>query len=559
VVILLTVGLGLFFVLGVSAMRRQVSFLWALLPVPVAAGAAWDLIGSRRSRYRAWRLARFYRRGLQRVKGEWAREGITGEEFADSGHPYAADLNLFGEGSLFELLCVGRTSIGERGLANFLLETPTLDETRLRQDAVRELGARLDLREKVATLGEFEFCESKWATFDEWLKSPAVSFPRALPILMAITSALLAGLILAAFAGVGWTKVAIWIWLLIGIDAMIGAYFRKRTSKMLAEVRPLSTEIQVLREGLSLLESEQFQSVKLRQLVNRTQRASSSLKKLERLLNAIHQRDKEWFFIPSRVLLVGTQLCAAIGQWRGEHGEALRVWIAAWAEFEALNALAAYSYENPENAFPELSDGEARFEARGLAHPLLPGASSVVNDLTLNREAPFYIVSGSNMSGKSTLLRAIGMNAVLAYAGAPVRASTLRLSGLSIFASLSLVDSLLNGRSKFLVEVDRLKQAIESAVENRSVLFLIDEILSGTNSRDRRIAAEAVVRTLVDRGGIGALSTHDLALTEIAGGTNVHMGSRHETDPLDFDYILKPGVTREANALAIARMAGVPV
>jgi DNA mismatch repair ATPase MutS len=163
------------------------------------------------------------------------------------------------------------------------------------------------------------------------------------------------------------------------------------------------------------------------------------------------------------------------------------------------------------------------------------------------------------MSGKSTLLRAIGMNAVLAYAGAPVRASTLRLSGLSIFASLSLVDSLLNGRSKFLVEVDRLKQAIESAVENRSVLFLIDEILSGTNSRDRRIAAEAVVRTLVDRGGIGALSTHDLALTEIAGGTNVHMGSRHETDPLDFDYILKPGVTREANALAIARMAGVPV
>jgi DNA mismatch repair ATPase MutS len=168
------------------------------------------------------------------------------------------------------------------------------------------------------------------------------------------------------------------------------------------------------------------------------------------------------------------------------------------------------------------------------------------------------------MSGKSTFLRAIGLNAVLAFAGAPVRAHALRLSGLSIVASMSLVDSLLNGKSKFMAEVDRLRQAIESAAQDRPVLFLVDEIFSGTNSRDRRIAAESVVRTLVNRGAIGALSTHDLALTEIAStegmcGVNVHMGSRDERDPMDFDYRLKPGITQEANALAIARMAGVPV
>jgi DNA mismatch repair ATPase MutS len=152
----------------------------------------------------------------------------------------------------------------------------------------------------------------------------------------------------------------------------------------------------------------------------------------------------------------------------------------------------------------------------------------------------------------------------LAFAGAPVRTRALRLSELSVFASLSIVDSLLNGKSKFLAEVDRLRQAIESAARNRPVLFLVDEIFSGTNSRDRHIAAEAVVSTLVNRGGIGALSPHDLALTEIAGapgmnGVNVHMGSRAEGDPMDFDYRLKPGVTTETNALAIARMAGVPV
>jgi DNA mismatch repair ATPase MutS len=204
------------------------------------------------------------------------------------------------------------------------------------------------------------------------------------------------------------------------------------------------------------------------------------------------------------------------------------------------------------------------YEADSLGHPLLSHETCVRNNVQLNGDCRFLVVSGSNMSGKTTLLRAIGMNAVLAFAGAPVRAQALRLSRLSICASLSVVDSLLNGKSKFLAEMDRLRRTLETAVAGTPVLFLIDEILSGTNSRDRRIASEAVVRTLVNRGAIGALSTHDLALSEIAEleelrGMNMHTGSRDEGGPMDFDYLLKPGVTTEANALAIARMAGVPV
>ena len=229
-----------------------------------------------------------------------------------------------------------------------------------------------------------------------------------------------------------------------------------------------------------------------------------------------------------------------------------------------MNALAGYAHENPASTFPEFSTGtDARFEAQALGHPLLPEEACVLNDVHLSTQCRFYVVSGSNMSGKSTLLRAMGLNAVLASAGAPVRAQVLRLSKLSVCASLSVVDSLLQGKSKFLAEVDRLRQMV-TAAEGTPVLFLIDEILSGTNSRDRRVAAEAVVRTLVQRGAIGALSTHDLALTEIAEsegleGANVHMGSRDGSDPMDFDYRLKPGVTTESNALAIARMAGVAV
>jgi DNA mismatch repair ATPase MutS len=333
---------------------------------------------------------------------------------------------------------------------------------------------------------------------------------------------------------------------------------------MLGWLQPVSVETSLLRQGLDLLARERFQSTKLCRLVDQVHAGSAAIRKLERLLDALGERDKEWFYHFSRVLLIGTQLCFAIEQWRAEHGEALRIWLNVWAEFETLNALGAYAYENPENAFPEFSSDEACFEAREMGHPLMQQACCVVNDVALTRDHQFYVISGSNMSGKSTLLRSIGVNAVLAFAGAPVRARALRLSPLSIFASLSIVDSLLNGKSKFLAEVERLRMAIEATTEEKPVLFLIDEILSGTNSRDRRIAAEAVVRTLIDNGAIGVLSTHDLALTEIVNregmrGGNVHMGSRDGQNRMDFDYRLKAGVTKEANALAIARMAGVPV
>ncbi len=541
------------------------SFLWSALPILIAAASVRRVGKLHQSQSRLWRLKRFYARAVLRVKGEWARSGVAGAEFNDSDHVYAADLGIFGEGSLFELLCIARTSIGRRGLANYLLQAPSLEETRLRQEAVRELRGRTDLRERVATLGEFEFLESRHDTFDHWLDSPRLSFVRPLPALAAVTSALMAGMVVAGLLGIiSWAGVATWIFPLVALHSVVGLFFRSRVNRMTEWLRPVSSETRVLREGLQLLEAEQFQTAKLQALTEQVRNSSRSIRKLERLLDALEQRDKDWFYGPSRVLLAGTQLCMAVERWQREHGQSVRVWLKAWAEFEALNALAAYGYENPDNTFPELTEKEVCFEAQDLGHPLLSRAPCVVNDIELNPDSRIYIVSGSNMSGKSTLLRAIGLNAVLAFAGAPVRAGTLRLSGLSIFASLNIVDSLLNGKSKFLAEVHRLRQAIESSVPNRPVLFLVDEMFSGTNSRDRRIAAEAVIRTLVDRGAIGALSTHDLALTEIAdvegmSAVNVHMGSRTGEDPMDFDYRLKPGVTTESNAIAIARLAGVPV
>lgn len=561
----LALSVALLLILSVYAFRPKAGSWWPALSVPLIVASARCYRLSRQSGYRASRLAQFYRRSVERIGGKWAGNGASGEEFSDSAHIYSSDLDVFGEGSLFELLCTVRTANGKRGLAEFLLTTPPIEEILSRQEAVRELQGRIDLRERIALLGKYDFLESKWETFAEWLNSPPFAFNRWVSITAFITSALLAVIFLGGMSGlISWNAVASWMLPLVGFHAAVGLFFRARVNETTAWLRPVSVETQVFREGLLLLEQTQFQSDKLRRIADRVRNSSRSVRKLERLLNALNERNKEWFYAPSLFLLVGTQLCMAIENWRIENGAALRNWLDAWAEFEALNALGNYAYENPDNTFPVFSTGGAVFEATSLGHPLLSCESCVPNDVRLNGDCRFLVVSGSNMSGKSTLLRGIGLNAVLAFAGAPVRAQALRLSRLSLCASLSVVDSLLNGKSKFLAEMDRLRQTLEAATEGTPVLFLIDEILSGTNSRDRRIASEAVVRTLIDRGAIGAVSTHDLALSEIAElqelrGINVHTGSRNGGGPLDFDYLLKPGVANETNALAIAGMAGVPI
>src|ERR1700674_1008456 len=253
----------------------------------------------------------------------------------------------------------------------------------------------------------------------------------------------------------------------------------------------------------------------------------------------------------------------AVEQWRFDHSAALQIWLDSWAEFEALHSLANYAYENPGNSFPEVCS-ETRFEAEALGHPLLSMACCVRNDIQLGGESRFYIVSGSNMSGKSTLLRAIGLNAVLALAGAPVTCARMRVSLLYIGASMRTMDSLVDHRSRFYAEIERLRDIVDLARAGHPTLFLLDELLSGTNSHDRRIGAAAVIRSLVEGGAIGLVTTHDLALADIAetlGGRarNVHFEDYLEGGEIRFDYRLRTGVVERSNALELMRAVGLDV
>ena len=548
--------------LGLLCFRQQLSVTWLIVPLIMAVLSIQRIHQNRSAQSQSRRLQAYYERGVRRLTGQWMADSPTGEGFSLPGHPFAADLQLFGRNSLFQFLCTVRTAIGQSGLASYLLSAPPFDEILLRQAAVKELSGEVALRESIALLGELESSQLQPKIFEDWLDLPTVRVSRLLRLTFFVTSTALFALILAAIAQVAtWGLAANGIFLILIFHSIAGLVFRDKLKHLLSWLHPMSVEIETLQEGLLLLAPTKFGSRKLRALATAVGVSSQPVRNLSRLLTMMDSRNKEWFYVPSLMMLVGTQLYLAIEQWRARHGKSLRAALSAWAEFEALNALANYTYENPGNAFPTFSTGAADFDAKSLGHPLLP-ASCVRNDVRLGSDVRFYLVSGSNMSGKSTLLRAIGLNVVLAYCGAPARAQSLSLSRLLICASLSVVDSLASGTSKFMAEVDRLRYAIEAAAIGEPVLFLIDEIFSGTNSRDRLVAAEAVVRTLLGCGAIGMVSTHDLALTGIAcpelHGINVHTGSKDGTDPMDFDYLLKPGVTQETNALAIARLAGVP-
>ena len=546
----------------------------ALVAASLAA-MVWGLRGTLRWRGKALQMAHraaYCERGINRMEGKWRGHGNTGLEFARASHLYQADLDILGEGSLFELLATTRSEVGAERLSAYLLDATTLEEAKERQAAVEELRDATGLREDVALLGKYRFQNCEGKHLRDWLSMAPFSVAGVIPMFL-----LFSGTVSLALGVCGYAKIFTWVQVFpflaatLAAQALTGLSLMGEVRERLKILLALSTDVVVLRQGVALIERQAFQSAMLSELVGRlrTRNAAGCIRKLERLLTVVERREDVYLYAFCLWLAVGTQLVLAAERWRAAHREDFEVWLDAWAEFEALNALGCYAYEHPESAFPKLVEGAACFEVRDLRHPLLLWNECVSNDVAFNRETVFYVISGSNMAGKSTFLRAVGLNAVLAAAGAPVCAARARVSVFNVCASISIADSLAEGKSKFLAEVERLRAAIGAAQDaaargGRPVLFLIDEVLSGTNSRDRRVAAEAVIAALVAAGAVGALSTHDLALTEIAGnaalrGVNVHMQSEDPEQPLAFDYRVKPGILRQTNALAIVRMLGIEV
>jgi DNA mismatch repair ATPase MutS len=295
---------------------------------------------------------------------------------------------------------------------------------------------------------------------------------------------------------------------------------------------------------------------------------SERIAQLQRLVDLLEARQNQFFAPIGALFMWGTHFGLAVENWRAHHGPNLASWVDAAAEMEALGSLASYAYEHPDDPFPEIleegSGNDVLFDGRELGHPLLPADRCVRNSVLLDAAQQAYMVSGSNMSGKSTLLRTVGVSTVMALAGAPVRAASLRLCPLAVGASIHIVDSLQEGTSHFYAEIKRIRQVMDLTEGGRPVLFLLDEVLHGTNSHDRRIGAEAVLRGLLSRGAIGLITTHDLALARVADELapktlNVHFQDQLDDGKMRFDYRLWPGVVTRSNALELMRAVGLEV
>ncbi|BDG07938.1 MutS-related protein [Anaeromyxobacter paludicola] len=554
---------------GWLAFGHRLSFAWSLAPALAYGGLALLHDRALRARARLGRAVAFHEAALARVEGRWAGRGNAGERFASPEHPYALDLDLFGQGSLFELLCTARTRAGEERLAGWLLAPAGPDEVALRQEAVRELTPGLDLAEELSVLGEDVRAEVDPARLAAWGEAPP-----ALPAWAAPAAAALAAVnaLLAAL----WERVP-FLPLAGGLSLLatwaLQRWLRDRVAAVRDAVDRPAAELRVLGLLLARLEAEPFRApllAGLRERLLRPAPASRRIARLSRAAELFEWTHNELFALLGFFVLWKPLVAARVERWRRRDGRHLRGWLEAVADLEALCSLAGFAREHPELTFPSLAPGPAAFRAEGLAHPLLPGA--VPNDVALGVAAPerggeaprrVLLVSGSNMSGKSTLLRTVGASAVLAQAGAPVRARSLALTPLAVGATLRIQDSLQAGRSRFYAEITRLKELMDLARGERPLLFLLDEILNGTNSHDRRIGAEAVVRALADRGALGLVTTHDLTLTELgrtlAGAENAHFEDQLRDGRIAFDYRLRPGVVERSNALALMRAVGLEV
>ena len=558
------------FLAWLSLYRHEFSEWWLLLPFIafVAVAAYHAKVLHRRSL--AERAADVYRKGLARIEDCWIGNGQQAKRADATVSLYATDLDLFGAGSLFELLSQARTCMGEDTLAHWLLcpesDRETIDKIKERHAAVAELRSRLDLREDMAISGEEEKLKTGVhpKALLEWAEQPAQLKRQSLRW----TALLLAILSVAGAIVWGETGIKAPFLLVLVVEAFIAFSLKDQLNQVFAGTDRALADLHLLSSLLSRLEREPFHSSGLQllkqQLTSHSVPGSKAIAHLETIVQLIESRDNIFMRLLDVPLMYSVQVAFAAEAWRRAHGKAVRFWLNAVGDMEALLSLAAYSYEHPADPFPEFVEGAPTFHAEELGHPLIPIAKCVRNTVSIRGETRALLISGSNMSGKSTLMRSVGINTVLAMAGAPVRAQRLQLTPLRVGASILVNDSLQEGSSRFYAEITRLRRICDLAEQHPPVLFLLDELLQGTNSKDRLTGAEAVVRELIDSGAIGIVSTHDLALTDMQHSgkgrlQNMHLQDEIEDGKMKFDFKLRPGVVTKSNGVELMRLIGLKV
>ncbi|MDR3600754.1 MAG: DNA mismatch repair protein [Desulfosporosinus sp.] len=508
-----------------------------------------------------------YAQALQRLAGEWKSFTDKGEDFKDPAHPYAEDLDLFGYGSLFQWINTAKTFRGRAKLKEALTESPAGSETiQQRQEAIKELALNLAWRQRF--LAEARMTKRpldspqliiEWAkSYDPtYLRMGVLILARALPI---ITGAFLLFYLLTA-------KVSVWYPLMGLIIQAIILFVGKQRGKVLNAVYSYKDSIKVYEKMLERFEKRGFQADYLqilkKGLYDRDGKmAFEQIRKLSGLAELIANRSNAMFLIINILTLWDIQCMISLESWKEKSGRYLDRWLDTIAELEVLSSLAIIHIDHPGWEFPKITAVSSGIVAANMGHPLLE--KSVCNNLSLEKGSGILLITGSNMSGKSTLLRTVGINLVLAYAGAPVCAQHFSCSLLKIYTCMRVSDNLGESISSFYAELLRIKQIVNASKTEKDIFFLLDEIFKGTNSQDRHAGAKVLIRQMSKVGAMGMVSTHDLELGDLERESdrkirNYHFREYYKNDEIHFDYKLRPGISTTRNAMYLIKMAGIEV
>ncbi|HYF75677.1 MAG TPA: DNA mismatch repair protein [Symbiobacteriaceae bacterium] len=510
-------------------------------------------------------------KGADRTEGRWTAFADTGAEFKDDDHAYASDLDLFGPASLFQWISSAQTPFGRAKLAQVLCQTPgERGEIRARQEAVAELAPKLAWRQRFEAEGLL--VSNRTDSADSLLTWAGQSQPAYLQPFVKLGILVLPAITLLTVGlyfyhtMVPWPVPALFVLVQIILLRLWG----KERAHALSTVYRHEARLRTYARMLERFENQRFDApwLKARQARLRDAAGRSAFQQIRRLstiAERISNRENAYFLIVNILILWDYQCMVALEEWKRESGKRLGIWLEVLAEIEALCSLSNIRFEHPGWATPALvePDGQTGLSARQLGHPLIPGGR-VCNNFDLNAPGRITVVTGSNMSGKSTFLRTVGVNLVLAYAGAPVCAEQFSCSLMHLWTSMRTADNLGQSISSFYAEVLRTKRIVDAARTARPVCFLIDEIFKGTNSHDRHLGAKALIVQLEKEGAFGLISTHDLELGDLereSGGriTNYHFREYYQDGELRFDYILRHGISTTRNALYLIRMMGIEV
>ncbi len=519
-----------------------------------------------RNQYRF--LAQINEEEIKRLDYE-LKEFADGSEHLPQGHFYASDLDIFGRHSIFQLLNRTTTQRGEQTLAAWLLNSARPKEIKARQEAIQELKQLIDWRQTFQARGKHGQVEGAAINqlFD-WGTEPAkiISKPWLVMMTYIMPIVSLAALVVM---GMGLTTYHI-----LFIPMFINGVFLGMTFKDLQNTHEKtdksSTTLKSYTQLLKNIEEASFASEKLQKIraltATETGTASQKIARLATILANLDQRKNILFIFPANFFFLWDIVwMARLEKWRQTTRREIVGWLKAINQMEALNSLAGYAYANPESVTPKISDQDYVIEATNLGHPLINGRERITNSVTLTGLGNTMVITGSNMSGKTTFERTVGVNVVLALTGAPVCADQFVVSPMQVFTSMRTQDSLEENISSFYAELKRLKQLIDHLEENPRlpVLYLLDEILKGTNSQDRHLGAKALVYQLHGHRATGLVSTHDLELGILEKQTNFiqnySFNSQIEGDKIFFDYKLTPGICRSFNASKLMQNMGIEI